>query len=225
MAAPVGKRRERSMNNPLVSVIVPVYNGAAYLGEALASVRAQNYSPIELIVVDDGSYDASPEIAASYRPAQRVRQDHQGAAAARNRGLTLSTGLFLAFLDQDDWWEPNKLRQQVDYLLAHPEVDYTTTRQRFFLSPGAGTPLWLKPEQLEDDQPGSTPSTLLARRGAFERWGQFDPQQPLTSDADWFQRTQQAGARWYELPEALTHRRIHTDNHARLTPDAPAASR
>jgi glycosyltransferase involved in cell wall biosynthesis len=199
-----------------VSVIVPVYNGAAYLGEALASVRAQRYAPIELIVVDDGSNDASPEIAASYRPARRLRQEHQGVAVARNQGLGLSTGVFIAFLDQDDWWEPAKLQRQVDYLLANPSVDYVTTRQRLFLSPGMGTPVWLRPELLEGAQPGSTPSTLLARKTVFERLGQFDPQFPLTSDVEWFLRAKNTGVQSYELPEVLTHKRVHNENHARL---------
>lgn len=204
------------MDNPLVSVIVPTYNGAAYLAEALASVRAQTYPRVELIVVDDGSVDASPEIAASYRPARRVRQEHQGVAVARNQGLTLATGDLLAFLDQDDWWDPLKLQRQVDYLRAQPEVAYVTTRQRFFLSPGAGTPLWLKPELLEGDQPGTTPSTLLARKELFEKLGPFNPQFALTSDVDWFFRAKDAGVKTYELPEVLTHKRVHGENHSRL---------
>jgi glycosyltransferase involved in cell wall biosynthesis len=210
------------MDDPLVSVIVPVYNGAAYLSEALASVRAQTYSPVELIVVDDGSIDASPEIAASYRPARRVRQAHQGVTVARNHGLTLSSGVLIAFLDQDDWWEPAKLRRQVAYLAEHSDVDYVTTRQRFFLSPGMGTPVWLRPELLEDDQPGSAPSTLLARRALFERVGPFDPQAADSSDLDWFRRAQAAAVQGYEVPEMLTHKRVHADNFSRLAPAPPA---
>ena len=204
------------MTNPLVSVIVPVYYGAAYLGEALASIRAQTYGRIELIVVDDGSTDASPEIAASYRPAQRVRQDHQGAAAARNHGLKLARGELIAFLDQDDWWEPHKLQRQVGYLLAHPEIDWVTARQVYFIAPGAGTPLWLSPELLETAQPGRTPSALLVRKAVFERIGPFDPAKAEASDADWFARAEAAGARHAELPEALVHRRVHADNYVRL---------
>jgi glycosyltransferase involved in cell wall biosynthesis len=204
------------MNDPLVSVIVPVYNGAAYLAEALASVRGQTYDPVELIIVDDGSQDASPEIAASYRPTQLARQEHQGVAVARNQGLALSTGLLVAFLDQDDWWEPDKLERQVEYLRAQPAVDYVTTRQRLFLSPGAGTPLWLKPELLEGDQPGTTPSTLLARKALFERLGTFDPQYAMTSDVEWFLRAKGAGVNMHELPAVLTHKRVHGGNHSRL---------
>lgn len=204
------------MTDPLVSVIVPVYNGAAYLGEALASVRAQTYGRIELIVVDDGSADASPEIAASYRPAQRVSQDHQGAAAARNHGLRLARGELIAFLDQDDWWEPYKLQRQVRYLLDHPEVELVTARQMYFISPGAGTPLWLSPELIEAAQPGRTPSALLARKAVFDRIGAFDVAQTEASEAEWFARAAAAGARHAELPEVLVHRRVHADNYVRL---------
>src|SRR5687768_4036157 len=119
----------------VISVIVPTYNGAAYLAETLASVRAQDYRPVELIVVDDGSNDASPEIAASFRPSVRLVQPHQGLAVARNAGLAAATGTLIAFLDQDDWWEVDKLRRQAAYLAEHREVDGVLTQQRFFLSP------------------------------------------------------------------------------------------
>ncbi len=211
------------MTPVLVSVIVPTYNGAAYLGEALASVRAQDYRPVELIVVDDGSNDASPEIAASFRPSVRLMQPHQGLAVARNAGLAASTGTLIAFLDQDDWWEVDKLRRQAAYLAEHREVDGVLTQQRFFLSPGTGTPLWLTPGLLEDNQPGSAPSTLLARKALFERLGGFNPELALDSDADWFMRAQAAGANLYELPAALTHKRVHPENHARPAPQPSAA--
>ena len=206
----------------VISVIVSTYNGAAYLAEALASVRAQDYRPVELIVVDDGSNDASPEIAASFRPSVRLMQAHQGLAVARNAGLAAATGTLIAFLDQDDWWETDKLRRQAAYLAEHPEVDGVLTQQRYFLSPGTGTPLWLKPELLEDNQPGNTPSTLLARKALFERLGSFNPELELASDADWFMRAQAAGAKFYELPAALTHRRVHPVNHARSGPQPSA---
>ncbi len=204
------------MNKLLVSVIVPMYNGAAYLGEALASVRGQVDGPVELIVVDDGSRDSSAEIAASYRPMRQLTQAHQGAAVARNLGLATASGDLVAFLDQDDWWEPDKLRRQVAYALEHPEVEVVLTRQRFFLHPGTGTPGWLTPELLDSDQPGQTPSALLARKTLFDRLGGFNPEYPLTSAADWFLRAQAAGVDLHELPDALTHRRVHAGNQARL---------
>lgn len=214
------------MSPALISVIVPTYNGASYLAEALASVRAQTYRPLELVVVDDSSNDASPEIAASFRPAVRLAQAHQGAAAARNAGLAAAAGKLIAFLDQDDWWEADKLAQQAAYLSAHPEVEAVITRQRYFVSPGAGTPTWLKPDMLESDQPGSALSTLLARRTLFERLGGFKTDLPVVREEEWFAHARAAGAQIHDLPVMLTHKRVHAGSraHAAEGPDRTHAT-
>src|ERR1043165_3045241 len=123
--------------NPLVSVIIPVYNGARHLRAALESVFAQTYRSFEVIVVDDGSVDESAIIAQSFPEVRYIHQTNCGVAAARNHGIEAARGEFLAFLDQDDLWTPDKLRLQIEYLLSHPEIGYTLTRQKFFLDPGA----------------------------------------------------------------------------------------
>src|SRR4026207_773633 len=123
--------------NPLVSVIVPVYNGRRYLRAALESVFAQTYRPIEVIVVDDGSVDDSGTIAQSFPEVRYMHQTNQGVAAARNNGIDAAQGEFFALLDQDDLWATDKLKVQVDYFLNHPDVGYTLTQQKFFLEPGA----------------------------------------------------------------------------------------
>ncbi|HEX5852076.1 MAG TPA: glycosyltransferase, partial [Solirubrobacteraceae bacterium] len=87
---------------PSVSVIVPVYMGERFLADALDSVAAQTYAPLETIVVDDGSPDRSAEIAAGRPGVRLIRQKNQGVAAARNAGLAAARGELLAFLDQDD---------------------------------------------------------------------------------------------------------------------------
>ncbi len=109
-------------NNPLVSVIIPVYNGERYLAEAIGSVLAQTYTPFELIIIDDGSSDNSSGIARSFKEVRYYHQSNQGVAAARNAGISFAHGGFIAFLDQDDIWMHDKLSVQMDYLLQHPEV-------------------------------------------------------------------------------------------------------
>src|SRR4029079_2498347 len=109
-----------SDENPLVSVIVPVYNGERYLREALESVFAQTYRAIEVIVVDDGSPDDSGTIGQSFPEVRYIHQTNQGVAAARNNGIEAARGEFFAFLDQDDLWVPEKLNVQVEYFLGHP---------------------------------------------------------------------------------------------------------
>jgi len=114
---------------PLVSIILPVYNGAKYLREAIESALAQTYHSIELIAVDDGSTDTSAEILTSYQGKIRYfRQENRGAAAARNRGIREARGQYLAFLDADDIWSSQKLRRQVAYLRKHPAVKLVCNR-------------------------------------------------------------------------------------------------
>jgi glycosyltransferase involved in cell wall biosynthesis len=116
------------MTAPLVSVVMPVYNGEKYLRDAVESVFAQTYSPIELVAVDDGSSDNSAALLASY--GERivvVRQTNSGVAAARNAGIQAAHGEFIAFLDQDDWWHPEKVRRQVECFLTDPRLGLVHT--------------------------------------------------------------------------------------------------
>ena len=124
------------MENADISVIIPVYNAEHYLAEALDSVLAQEIEPLEILVVDDGSTDGSATIARRY--ADRVRfyqQANRGAAFARNRGIELSKGSLLAFLDADDLWMPSKLNVQVNALEDQPELDMVLGTVMQFISP------------------------------------------------------------------------------------------
>lgn len=121
------------MNNPLVSIITPVYNGDKYISNAIDSVLAQTYKNFELIIINDGSTDNSFNIINTYLSDTRVRyfeQNNSGVSAARNTAIEHSKGEFIGFLDQDDLWHPEKLEIQVNFLKKHPEVslvysDYT----------------------------------------------------------------------------------------------------
>jgi len=111
------------MNPPDVSVVIPAYNAAATLPRAIASVLAQSYPAREVIIVDDGGTDDLTEIRIGF--ADRVtwiRQPNGGAASARNCGIDAASGELIAFLDADDYWEPTKLRRQVECFVRHPEI-------------------------------------------------------------------------------------------------------
>ena len=109
--------------NPLVSVIIPTYNREWSLNRAIDSVLAQDYKNFELIVVDDGSTDATPELLSTYGDAiVMIRQENSGVSAARNRGVKEAAGELISFLDSDDYWLPKKLTTQVDFFLSHPEA-------------------------------------------------------------------------------------------------------
>jgi glycosyltransferase involved in cell wall biosynthesis len=205
------------MNKPLVSIVVPVYNGERYLAAALHSILAQDYRPFEIIVVDDGSTDGSASIVRSlaqvHNEIRYLHQDNQGLAAALNRGIAAGRGELFAFLDADDLWVSDKLHIQVNHLLQHPHLGYTLTRMRWFLEPGIDPPSWSRwrPDLLSEDLPGYGLGTMLIRRSIFEQIGTFDPQYQA-SDSDWFARAKDASVPMTVLHETLLRRRIHDAN-------------
>lgn len=116
------------MGRPAVSVIIPTYNYARFVTEAVDSVLAQTYGDLEVIVVDDGSTDDTPERMKTYGDRVRyIRQANQGPSATRNNGIEAARGDLIAFLDADDVWHPGKLRAQMSYLEAHPDVALLAT--------------------------------------------------------------------------------------------------
>lgn len=185
------------MKLPLLSVVVPVFNGRRWLAEALASVRRQEVSELELLVVDDGSTDGSAELVCELAPeAQCWRQENRGAAAARNAGLGRARGEFVAFLDHDDVWPDGSLRARREALTAHPPAWFVLGRTRF-LAPRAPAP-WVSPNL----------GAALFRRGVFERLGGFDERRRMIEDVDWFLRARDAGLDYLTLPlETLHYRR------------------
>lgn len=206
-------------DNPLVSVIIPVYNGGRYLRAALESVFAQTYRPFEVIVVDDGSKDDSGVIAQSFPDVRYIRQANQGVAAARNNGIEAARGEFFAFLDQDDLWTPDKLKLQIEHLLSHPELGYTLTQQKFFLDPGATLPSWFRKELFSLVHPGWVLGTLVVRRTAFEKVGNFATGYSAASDGDWFFRAKAAEIPMEVVPELLLMKRLHGDNDSARAKD------
>jgi glycosyltransferase involved in cell wall biosynthesis len=197
---------------PLVSVVIPVYNGARYLRAALESVFAQTYRSFEVIVVDDGSIDDSGKIAQSFPEVHYIRQENQGVAAARNTAIAVARGEFYAFLDQDDLWTPEKLRLQIGHLLSHPDLGYTLTHQQFFLEPGATLPAWFRKELLSSVHTGWVLGTLVVRRTVFDTVGNFSTGYSAANDSDWFFRAKAAGIPMAVVPELLLLKRIHGAN-------------
>lgn len=194
---------------PMVSVIVAVYNGGRYLCAALDSVFAQNYHPMEVIVVDDGSTDDTASIAQSHPEVRYVNQEHHGVAAARNSGVAMARGNLIALQDADDLWVPGRLALQVSYLRAHPEVDGVIGLQLNFLD---GTTPECVTQRL-GDRVGL--GTLVARRGVYSRIGGYDTEYRIGSDMEWFSRARDLGANIITLPDILTYRRIHSTNLSR----------
>ena len=211
------------MTDALVSCVIPVFNGERYLAMAIESVLAQTFPNMEVIVVDDGSSDRSPEIARSFGDRVTcVRQDNSGASAARSTGIRHASGTFVGFLDADDLWEPTKTARQVERLSGDPNIEYCITFMENFWSPDV-------PEgRRQDSVPrpsgpyeGFSPITLLARKALFDLVP-FDPGVRLVEDWDWFLRAHERDTRYALVSEVLARRRIHDSNQTR---DQAAASR
>jgi glycosyltransferase involved in cell wall biosynthesis len=198
----------------LVSVIIPVYNGEAFLARALKSAFEQDYAALEVIVVDDGSTDATARITKGWPEARYFYQSNQGHGAAKNTGIEKSRGEFLAFLDADDWWAPNKLRLQIDFLDAHPQAGYVISHMKTMLEPGVEAFPGLRPELLQQDSPAFLPSALLVRRTIMSTVGMFDPSFKHGNDSDWFFRAQDMGIPRMILPDVLLFRSIHGKNES-----------
>jgi glycosyltransferase involved in cell wall biosynthesis len=194
---------------PLISVLMPVHNGAQYLGEAIESVYAQGYRPIELVVIDDGSTDSSAEIAKRF-PVRYCFQERQGPGAARNRGFSESRGAFLAFLDADDLWVPEKLVQQMRALEADSGLDMVFGHVEQFRSPEL-TNTGIDPPA-EPAVPGRIPGAMLIRRHAFERVGGFGTAWGVGEFIDWYARAVELGLTSLMLPQAVLRRRLHRQN-------------
>ncbi len=201
--------------DPLVSVILPVHNGAKYLKMALDSVFSQTYQALEIIVIDDGSEDDSASIVNSYRDLELIRQGNQGVAAARNVGIASAHGDFIAFIDQDDMWLPPKIETQVRLLYESDDLGYVLVYQKMFIDPGMTMPLWLKPDLFNIAHPAYIPSALMVRKAVFNKIGVFNHELIYASDSDWFARATKAGITKAIVEETLVHRRIHQANESR----------
>lgn len=198
----------------LVSVVIPVYNGERYLAEAIESVLTQTFRPIEIVVVDDGSTDASGAIAKGYDN-DLVRYSYQkndGVCAARNWGVALARGTFLAFLDSDDLWMPEKLSLQMAAIERETDLDMVFGQVRQFYSPELDPPPEANAVNDQEVLSGYCPGTMLIRRDVFARVGPFDTDWRIGEFVDWYSRAVDKGLKSIVIPKMLMKRRIHKNN-------------
>lgn len=225
---------------PRVSVIIPAYNAARHIAEALDSVLAQDYPALEVIVVDDGSADETVDIVARYgAPVRLLRQANAGAAAARNRGLEAASGAYIAFLDADDVWLPGKLAAQIAYMEDHSEIGLTCGRWLVWHADGAGA--FPEPGSLAPSASASEPVRLVAERSGWlyhqllldvivwtstvvvrheiaQRIGGFDEDFRRGQDYDyWLRASRLTPIHTLDRPLALY--RQHADNITRKCPE------
>ena len=197
----------------MVSVILAVKNGAQFITEALASVAAQAYEPLEIIVIDGHSSDVTPRLAQECPQARYFLQDGSGGVAdAYNQGIAAAQGELIAFISHDDLWAKGKLHAQVAYLQEHPQVQYIVGQVMFFLEPGQALPAGFRPELLIGSHVGRIMETLLARREVFAVVGPFRTDLSTAEDVDWYARAHDAGVVSAVLPQIVLHKRVHNAN-------------
>jgi glycosyltransferase involved in cell wall biosynthesis len=199
------------MKGPLVSVITAVYNGEQFVYGALESLFRQDYEPFEAIVVDDGSTDATSEIVRTFAAVRYVRQANAGLAAARNTGLSLAHGEYVAFLDADDLLPPRKLSAQIGHLLTHPDVGCVLGRQELMFD-GVQPPEWVSRDPVYGDLDGIPLVSAVIRRSVIQDLGGFDPRYRFAEDRDLFVRLRERGVEIAVIPEIVLYRRFHGSN-------------
>lgn len=208
------------MSSPLVSVVIPAHNAAEFVGDAIDSVLQQSYRHYEILVIDDGSSDATASIVARYSGVRLLRQPQRGAGAARNAGIRSSKGELIAFLDADDWWTPDKLERQVALLASRPDVGMVVSEH---INVHTNAPSFVTDKRSTFDGDAvrgiflnsmvGTP-TVMVRRGVLHAVGLFDESLRCAEDENLWMRI----ALKYPivlLPAPLAHVRIRADSLSR----------
>jgi glycosyltransferase involved in cell wall biosynthesis len=202
---------------PEVSVIIPTYNSAQFLDEALQSVFDQTFKDFEVIVIDDGSTDQTKQVLEKY--GDRIRyifQENGGPAKARNRGIKESSGKYVAFLDADDVWLPLKLEKQVNTFRHHPELAMVFTEHSSFNEKGVfQTSLGKKKKLLNGDiarniflHSGVATPTVMVRKEVFSKIGLFEEELQMAEDDNMWIRIA-ANFKVELIDESLVKRRVH----------------
>jgi glycosyltransferase involved in cell wall biosynthesis len=200
----------------LISCVIPVHNGERFVAEAIESVLAQTYYPVEVVLIDDGSTDETPRVLSNFGDRVKViAQENAGQSAARNRGIQAAAGELIAFLDADDLWLPEKLALQMVRLAETPVAEACTCLIENFWEDDLAE----EAERLQNTayaQPvvASWPG-LLIRRAVFERIGGPDTELDHFDARDWLHRARTGGVVVEHVDQVLVRRRIHRDNRSR----------
>src|SRR5688572_26534962 len=233
--------RSNVPKHPTVSVVIIFLNAQKFLEAAIVSVLAQTFTDWELLLVDDGSTDASTDIAQSYvrRYSEKIYylehpgHKNRGMSASRNRGIDHATGEFIALLDADDIWLPEKLSRQVSIMEDRPEVGLLANPALYWYEDGVRRPqpmtlptgvlppgAWI-PKILQNDNNAACPSSVLIRTSLIKSLSGFEesfrgPMMVFEDQVTWFKTT--LASRVYYDPEPLILYRIHSESCCMSTP-------
>lgn len=204
-----------------ISILVPVYNGERYLGEALASILAQSSGADEVLVIDDGSDDGSAALARRHRGVRVHSVVHGGKSAAMNAGIRAAERDWLAFLDADDVWTPHKLALQRGAIAGDDGLEAVFGYVEEFVSPDIDDAVRRRLRPAPQPMRGYTSSAALLRRSVFDRVGLFDEGLGVGEFIDWMARARDVGLRETTLSETLVRRRLHGANLSLTQPAKP----
>ena len=208
--------------NPLVSVIIPMYNAAPYIREALESVMASTYRPIEVVVVDDGSTDDGLSVAQSYaaeHPEVRIlQQANAGVSAARNHAIREANGEYILPVDADDRISPNYIGKAVEVLSKDPDIRVVGCRAQFF---GAKEGEWKLPEYSPEllARKNMIPITSLFRKTDWQRVGGFCEEEIYREDWSFWLSLMELGGRYVRLEEVGLYYRVLPQSRRKTAKD------
>jgi len=202
------------MNGPLIDIIIPVYNGAAFIGEAIASIQAQTFKNFKVMIVDDGSNDDTVEIVLNLAKTDRsislIKQEHRGVQAALNKGISGSIAQYIAFLDADDLWHPRKLEKQLAYITTN-KTEFCFCLMQEFEDKSTLSEI-TKHKARTGPMKGFHKSAFLANRKVFDKYGLFDETVGIGDFVEWYSRVIRTQNSVGMIEEALAYRRIHDTN-------------
>jgi glycosyltransferase involved in cell wall biosynthesis len=193
---------------PSIGVAIPAHNAERFLGDALASVRAQAHPVDEIVVVDDGSTDSTAEIAGAHG-ARVLHQSNAGIGAARSRAVAATRTELVVLLDADDLLTPNSVECRMGQLELDPELELVFGHVRHFSELAGGSPV-----ALDQPQAGHVVSGLLIRRAAYDRVGPFASGLRVAEALDWLLRAREHDVRELTVPDQVLWRRVHGANNS-----------
>ena len=199
---------------PLISVMMPTYNNGKYIKQAIESIYAQNYSNIEIIVVDDGSTDNTREIIKEYKDIKYFYIEHKGIAPARNVALENSKGEYIAFCDSDDYWLPEKINTQIRYFNEHPDCQIVFTKYKniFENEEVKKNKRAVHEKEVEKIYKHYLSSSII-KKILFDKYGNFVEKFKTGEDSEFIYRIKNGGVNVeHYIEEVFYVRRLHGEN-------------